>query len=110
MSSITWKDSLKTVFEDFGSAAEIEPTEFHALLRGKGIAVHEDIEEDFRALKLEEKKEVIKFLWGLARLDELPPEERRALYARVARHYEILFEWEDVRAPGWIILPGPIPP
>jgi hypothetical protein len=97
MSGITWKDSLKTVFEDFDSAAQIDPNGFHDLLRGQGIVVHASIEEDFKALEPQGKKEVIELLWRLAH--DLP-EERLKLYADVAKRYEQYFEWEEVGLPG----------
>ena len=111
MSGATWRESLKTVFKDINSAADVDPDGFVEMLRDNGIAVHDDIEKSFDALEsAKEKKEIIRFLWDLAHLDELGAEGRRDLYDRVARHYELLFEWEEVGAPGWILLPGPLPP
>jgi hypothetical protein len=100
MEGITWKDSLKTVFEDFNSADEIDPNGFHDLLRGQGVVVHESIEEDFKALEPEGKKEVIEFLWRLAHQDDLSPEDRLKLYADIAKRHERYFEWEEVGRPG----------
>jgi hypothetical protein len=111
MSEATWKESLKTVFKDIDSAANVDPDGFVELLRNNGIAVHDDIEKSFDTLEsVKEKREIVQFLWELAHLDELEPGKRHDLYDKVAKHYELLFEWEEVDAPGWILLPGPLPP
>jgi len=101
MSSIAWKDSLKAVFKEFASFNDVPPEEFLDLLREGKIVVGESSERNFQELAPKEKEEVIRDFWNLAHQDELLPEERLALYARMADRYERFFEWEEERFPGW---------
>ena len=111
MSGITWKDSLKTVFEEFAPADNLDSLlvllgekekedldSFPDLLSEEGMVAP----EGFNTLGEERKKEVILDLWKLAHLDKLSSDERLALYAKVADSYERFFEWEEESIPpGW---------
>lgn len=111
MSGATWTEYLSDVFQGVDSAEQINLDQFVLDLRARGVSGLENIETSLAKLKNEEaKKEVIRLLFDLAHIDEKSPEEQRDLYARLARHYDKLFEWENVSAPGWFIIPGPFFP
>lgn len=103
MTGITWREPLRRVFQPFSSPAEINPNQFLTLLGQNQVNVHQSIADRFNELKDDEKKDVINFLWDLARLDDLPHEERLKLLARVADRYERVFESEEEESPGWFL-------
>ena len=107
MSGTTWTEYLQDVFQGIDSPDQINLDQFVLDLRARGISGLDKIEDSLAKLENEgAKKEVITLLWNLAHIDEKTPDEQRELYAKLARHYDKLFEWEDVAGAGLVHYPG----
>lgn len=111
MSGATWKEYLSDVFEGIESPDNINLDQLLATLRARGISGLKDVDSGLSKLEVEGKKQdVVRLLWDLAHLEGKTAAEQREVYAKLARHYDKLFEWEDVESPGWFIIPGPFFP
>jgi hypothetical protein len=111
MSEQTWKEYLKDIFKDFDSSDQIDLAKLVDGLRAQGTSGLENIDSSLARPEFEAtKKEIAALLWDLAHIEEKAPDKQREIYAKLAGHYDKLFEWEDVSSPGWFVIPGPFFP
>lgn len=99
-----WAQEIAAAIESY---KEPDPQGFPGVLASQGLKLHETYQREMAELKPEEREQLLQLFKQVA--GEGPgqgPDDRRKLYAKMARFYEQFFGWEGTQEPGlrgWFI-------